>query len=91
MTPRKTTGRTLRISPGTRPGKPVPELPAWKAFVVQFSREADAQAGTFSGRLEHLDSGCRARFTSAEELVTILQKFLAEIGADPAKRTEPRN
>jgi hypothetical protein len=63
--------------------KPIPELPAWKAFVVQFSREACTQAGVFSGRVEHLSSGRRARFSSKEELLAILAKLLDEIGAAP--------
>lgn len=56
-----------------------PALPAWKAFVVQFSRETGAEVGTFSGRVEHLNSGRRARFGSAEELLTILRKLLSDI------------
>jgi len=65
--------------PDQRPssGQPVPELPAWKAFVVQFSREA----GSFAGRVEHLSSGRRSRFNSAAELVATLETLLDEIGA----------
>jgi len=62
------------------PSEPVPELPAWKAFVVQFSRETGSSSGTLSGRVEHLSSGRRGRFNSAEQLVTILEKLLAEVG-----------
>jgi hypothetical protein len=60
--------------------EPVPALPAWKAFVVQFSRETGAQPGVFSGRVEHLSSGRRAHFSSAEELTSILTCLLAELG-----------
>jgi len=56
-------------------------LPAWKAFVVQFSRDTDTESGTFSGRIEHLSSGRRARFASEHELLTVLGKLLDEIGA----------
>ncbi len=71
--------------PATQGGsrKPLPELPAWKAFVVQFSREASTPAAVFAGRVEHLSSGRRARFGSAEELVTILAKLLDELGTVP--------
>lgn len=90
MTPRKI-DRKVRASSGGAPGKPVPELPAWKAFVVQFSREADVKTGIFSGRIEHLNSGRRARFTSAADLVKLLERLLAEIGTDPPERSEARN
>jgi hypothetical protein len=43
-----------------------PTLPPWKAFVVQFSRETSTSAGVYSGRVEHLNSGHRGRFSSAE-------------------------
>lgn len=57
-----------------------PSLPAWKAFVVQFSRETHGLTGTFSGRVEHLNSGRRARFESPDELVAILRQLLDELG-----------
>jgi hypothetical protein len=59
-----------------------PALPAWKAFVVQFSREADGLGGTFSGRVEHLSSGRRARFDSPEELLAVLGTLLDELGGE---------
>jgi hypothetical protein len=55
---------------------PGPALPAWKAFVVQFSRETDRGAEIFAGRVEHLSSGRRAHFESAEELVRSLSRML---------------
>jgi hypothetical protein len=61
----------------------VPELPAWKAFVVQFSRDVGARPGIFAGRVEHLSSGRRARFNSADELLTLLEKLLGELGTRP--------
>ncbi len=78
--------RSVTHSPGTRtkepePNKPLPELPAWKAFVVQFTRDA-GRMGVFAGRVEHLSSGRRARFNSPEELVTILGNLLDELKAD---------
>jgi hypothetical protein len=65
-------------------GKPaqqeLPALPAWKAFVVQFSRDSSEQAGIFTGRIEHLSSGRRAHFHSPDELVATLERLLAELG-----------
>lgn len=61
----------------------LPALPAWKAFVVQFSRESAGHAGVFSGRVEHLSSGRRAHFQSPEELVDTLEQLLSELAAPP--------
>ena len=55
-------------------------LPVWKAFVVQFSRETNPRARKFSGRVEHMSSGRRARFTSAPELLAALRTLLVELG-----------
>ena len=60
--------------------KEVPALPVWKAFVVQFSRETTPRARTFSGRVEHMSSGRRARFASRRELLTAFEKLLGELG-----------
>jgi len=68
-----------RTSAPTTPTVPVPELPAWKAFVVQFSRETGTRRGLMAGRVEHLSSGRRARFTTPEELVTVLQTLIDEV------------
>jgi hypothetical protein len=57
----------------------IPALPAWKAFVVQFSREAENQRGTFTGRVEHLSSGRRARFDSPQQLLDVLDQLLDEL------------
>jgi hypothetical protein len=60
----------------------VPTLPVWKAFVVQFTRETRSQTGTFSGRVEHFRSGRRARFSSEQELVAVLEKMLDALGEE---------
>ena len=60
----------------------VPALPVWKAFVVQFTRETTTQTGTFSGRVEHMTSGRRARFSSTKELIAILEKMLDALGEE---------
>jgi len=56
-----------------------PALPAWKAFVVQFGRDAAGLGTGFSGRIEHLSSGRRARFDSPEQLLAALARLLGEI------------
>lgn len=63
-----------------------PELPAWKAFVVQFSRDTNPATDSFSGRVEHLSSGRRARFASKPELLAGLEKLLEEIGTDESSK-----
>ena len=63
-----------------------PALPAWKAFVVQFSRDTGTEAGIFSGRVEHLSSGRRARFGSSDDLLATLLKLLGDIG-EPEPKT----
>jgi hypothetical protein len=73
--------RNRSAAPGTG-AAPDPVLPAWKAFVVQFSREAGKGPGSFAGRVEHLNSGRRARFGSPAELVSILESLLHEVGSD---------
>jgi len=52
----------------------------WKAFVVQFSRETRAKTGAFSGRVEHMSSGRRARFASKQGLLAVLKDMLADLG-----------
>jgi len=54
-------------------------LPAWKAFVVQFSREASPHTRTLSGRVEHISSGRRGRFASGRELLEVLETLLGEL------------
>ena len=59
-----------------------------RAFVVQLSDETDRSAGLPSGRIEHVDSGLRGRFSCREELwqfielenatLTNLEGFLAD-------------
>ncbi len=61
------------------PRREIGELPVWKAFVVQFSRETETQTGTFSGRIEHLNSGRRGRFGSKKELLATLGKMLDQL------------
>jgi hypothetical protein len=78
---RQPPGRKKHPAPESARATVAPELPAWKAFVVQFSRDASSQ-GTFAGRIEHLSSGRRARFNSREELLAVLIRQLDELGRD---------
>lgn len=55
-----------------------PALPAWKAFVVQFTRETGVEAGVFRGRAEHLSSGQRSHFETPQELVEFVQTVLEQ-------------
>ena len=59
----------------------VPALPAWKAFVVQFTRETGVEPHTFCGRVEHLSSGQSSRFDSVGGLVEFVQAVLQEPGS----------
>lgn len=59
---------------------PSPTLPAWKAFVVQFARDARPQGPRCAGRIEHLSSGRRVHFESVEQMVAALDQLLAELG-----------
>ncbi len=58
---------------------PQPELPAWRAFVVQLSKQSGDLGDDLRGRLEHLSSGRRTRFESAEELVAGMHRMLREV------------
>ena len=57
-------------------------MPVYKAFVVQFNRETRRQTGTFSGRVEHMSTGRRARFASTGELIEVLTKLLDQFGEE---------
>ncbi len=75
----KPDARKARGVPDETAAAPLPELPAWKAFVVQFSRDAGAKSHAFWGRVEHLSSGQRTRFGSREELLAILERQLEDL------------
>ena len=77
-------GRAGR-APGRERVRTPPALPAWKAFVVQFSRETGVEPGTYSGRIEHLGTGQRARFASAGELFAFVNAVLVQ-DAGPLRR-----
>ena len=51
-------------------------LPPDRAFLVRLDREADPGRGRLSGRVEHLQSGRRARMASLEELREFIFRVL---------------
>ena len=61
-----------------------PGLPYAKAFVVQFTAETDARLEHAGGRVEHLQSGRRARFASIGDLRACIVSLLADESAKPA-------
>ena len=73
----------MDAEPG-RAGDPVPRraddkptLPYARAFAVQFTAETDARLEHATGRVEHLQTGRRARFTSMEDLLACFVEMLA--------------
>lgn len=66
----------------SEPLQNLPELPAWKGFVVQFNRATRSTRTTFAGRIEHLSSGRRARFDSVEGLLVALETLLVDVDGD---------
>jgi hypothetical protein len=79
MSPKRTHPAPPHAAPETAD---IPALPVWKAFVVQFSRETQTETGVFSGRVEHLSSGRRARFASIQALLATLTSMLADLGEE---------
>ena len=53
-----------------------PDLPANRAFVVQFRPAEPDGSPTFAGRVEYLASGEAARFHSLEELPAFMSDVL---------------
>ena len=51
------------------------------AFVIQFRRETNVEAGRFEGRVEHIASYKAARFHSLDELLAFITTMLAEVTA----------
>lgn len=55
-------------------------LPPERSFLVRLDANADPALGTLVGRVEHLNSGTRANFSSSEELEGFIKKILAQEG-----------
>jgi hypothetical protein len=56
-------------------------LPYARAFLVQFGAETDAGLGKVAGRIEHMQTGRRSRFTSTDELLAWIMAMLARVDA----------
>ena len=55
---------------------------AWQsnaAFVVQFRKGTDLEAGRLEGKVEHIASYKAARFHSVDELIAFMARVLTEI------------
>lgn len=53
-------------------------LPAENAFLVQLAEDVELTPGQLAGRVEHLESGLRARFRSREELFGLFARMLSQ-------------
>jgi hypothetical protein len=58
------------------PDASLPELPADRAFVVQFRGQAPAQALRVAGRVEHVVSGQTMEFDSWDQLRRFVEETL---------------
>ena len=56
-----------------------PDLPAERAFLVQFRPQEPDGLPIYAGRVEHLTSGEAARFHAQEELLAFMIRVLAEV------------
>ena len=54
-----------------------PELPTEKGFLVQLTRDTGPSLTSFAGRVEHLASGRRARFTTFEAFRAAVSRLLS--------------
>ena len=66
-------------------------LPSDRAFVLRLDGEADPAQPRLCGRIEHLESGRRARIASAAELQEFVFRVLAEEGrTTESSKTTPK-
>jgi hypothetical protein len=61
------------------------DLPSWRAFLVSLSGDADPSEEVFYGRVEHVQTGRRAKFSSPAEL----QAFMALVLEERQQQTRP--
>jgi hypothetical protein len=64
-------------------------LPSENAFLVQLGGDVGPELERFSGRVEHLESGRRARFGSRDELLAAFAQLLASRSAPIEEPSEP--
>lgn len=53
-----------------------PLFPAARAFIVQFTRDCDANSGLY-GRVEHVATGQSCRFATAEDLFIFVRATMS--------------
>jgi hypothetical protein len=58
-------------------------LPSWRAFLVSLSSDADPSSEVFHGRVEHVQTGRRAAFSSPDELQSFMALVLDELQRQP--------
>ena len=67
-------------------GTSQPRISRRRAFVVQYGDDARLERGEVFGRVEHVDTGRSARFSSQRELdafvLEVLKESAREFGAD---------
>ena len=56
--------------------RPIVTLPDSRVFVIQLSDQTDPAARLPIGRIEHVESGMRARFSSRKELWAFIERVL---------------
>ena len=57
------------------------KLPDSRAFLIRLSDQADSATQPLVGRIEHIESGLRARFSSGEEMRDFIARILAQEAA----------
>ena len=62
--------------------------PFQRAFLVQFVESDGKSPARFVGRVEHLDSGRKARFASRKTLLDVLAVMLHEASPQPSAEEE---
>ena len=75
---RRGRGAGRRVLADAKQPLAAPTLPPWKAFVVQLTNDTTPTSGNFAGRVEHLGSGHRERFSSGKELLATLLRLLED-------------
>ena len=64
------------------------DLPSWRAFLVSLSGDADPSEELFYGRIEHVQTGRRATFSSPDELQAFMGLVL-EVNQQQYRPTDP--
>lgn len=65
-----------------------PLFPAARAFIVQFTRDCDADNG-LHGRVEHVATGRSCRFATAEDFLAFVQTTMDASAADADAEVTP--